>query len=99
MEMTFVGTTSHDTGCPTLWVTDRGTVVIQGTTVTDPEALAAMRARGNGLPDYESAVEVPAELLPFVDVTALQTVPFGNDDRPPFLVHPEAASKIAALGQ
>jgi hypothetical protein len=64
MEMAFVGTTSNDTSCPTVWITDRGTLVVQGTTVVDPEALATLQSRGNGMPSYESAVEIPAELLP-----------------------------------
>jgi hypothetical protein len=38
--------------------TDRGTYVVQGSIVTDPEALATME-----LPAHETAVEVPASLL------------------------------------
>jgi hypothetical protein len=38
--------------------TDRGTYVVQGSIVTDPEALAAV-----DLPADETLVEVPAELL------------------------------------
>jgi hypothetical protein len=44
--------------CPAVYVTDRGTVVVQGSIVTDPEALATME-----LPAHETAVEVPAELF------------------------------------
>jgi hypothetical protein len=44
--------------CPAVYVTDRGTFVVQGSVVTDPDALAAMK-----LPAHETAVEVPAELL------------------------------------
>jgi hypothetical protein len=47
-----------DGTCPTLFETDRGTYVVQGAIVTDPDALAAMK-----LPAYETAVEVPVELL------------------------------------
>ena len=47
-----------DGTCPTLFLTDRGTYVVQGSIVTDPEALATMK-----LPAHETAVEVPAELL------------------------------------
>jgi len=43
---------------PAVHRTDRGTVVIQGWAVTDPEALRAL-----SLPAGELAVEVPAELL------------------------------------
>lgn len=41
-----------------MYETDRGTVVVQGAIVTDPDALAAMK-----LPEHETAVEVPASLL------------------------------------
>lgn len=95
MTMRFVGTSSGQNGCPTLWVTDRGTLVVQGTTVTDPEALDAMRSRGNGLPGYESAVEIPAELMPFVDIEALQRIAFANEDRPQFVVDQDAVAKIS----
>jgi hypothetical protein len=44
--------------CPTVYATDRGTYVVQGSIVTDSEALTAMN-----LPEHETAVEVPAELL------------------------------------
>jgi hypothetical protein len=44
--------------CPTVYATDRGTYVVQGAIVTDPDALAAM-----SLPEHEAAVEVPASLL------------------------------------
>jgi len=44
--------------CPAVYATDRGTVVVQGAIVTDPEALAAL-----SLPEHETVVEVPASLL------------------------------------
>ncbi|PRX99121.1 hypothetical protein [Allonocardiopsis opalescens] len=44
--------------CPTMWRTDRGTYVVQGYIVTDPEELATLN-----LPPGETAVEVPARLL------------------------------------
>jgi hypothetical protein len=44
--------------CPAVHRTDRGTVVIQGWAVTDPEALREL-----SLPAGELAVEVPAELV------------------------------------
>ena len=44
--------------CPAVYATDRGTVVVQGSIVTDAEALATM-----DLPAHETVVEVPAELL------------------------------------
>jgi hypothetical protein len=44
--------------CPAVYATDRGTFVVQGSVVTDPDALAVM-----DLPAHETAVEIPAELL------------------------------------
>jgi hypothetical protein len=43
--------------CPTIYATDRGTVVVQGYT------LAPAEAGQIGLPAGESAVEIPASLL------------------------------------
>ena len=43
--------------CPTVFATDRGTLVVQGYVLT-PENLAQMT-----LPDGESAVEIPVSLL------------------------------------
>lgn len=97
MTLHFVGTSSGQDGCPSVYVTDRGTLVIQGTTVTDTEAIAALRARGNGLPAHESAVEVPAALLPFLDVDALRKLPFADSERPEFAVNPEAVAQLAAV--
>lgn len=47
-----------DGTCPAIYATDRGTVVVQGSRVTDPDALATMN-----LPAHETAVEVPVSLL------------------------------------
>jgi hypothetical protein len=47
-----------DGTCPTVYATDRGTLVVQGTTVIDPEVLASVQ-----LPAHETLVEVPADLL------------------------------------
>jgi hypothetical protein len=44
--------------CPAVYATDKGSLIVQGTIVTDPEALAAMN-----LPEHETAVEVPTSLL------------------------------------
>jgi hypothetical protein len=44
--------------CPAVYATDRGTYVVQGAIVTDPDALSAV-----SLPDHETLVEVPAELF------------------------------------
>ncbi|MEV0612982.1 hypothetical protein AB0I81_06625 [Nonomuraea sp. NPDC050404] len=59
MRMRFLGSTSEAGACPTLYETDRGTIVVQGLQVTDAEALADLR----DVLDGEAAVEVPRELL------------------------------------
>ncbi|WP_243658653.1 hypothetical protein [Tamaricihabitans halophyticus] len=52
-----------DGGCRTLWATDKGTYLVLGTVVTDAHVLAEVRKRsGNGIPDYETVIEVPREL-------------------------------------
>lgn len=63
MKITHIRDTSptRDT-CPTVYHTDRGTYLIQGYVVTDAESLTAMN-----IPDGETVVEVPAELLPEID--------------------------------
>jgi hypothetical protein len=64
MELTFVAKdpNSEPHGSPTLYRTDRGSWVVQGWIVTDPEALAAM-----AVPDGETCVEIPDRLVPFFD--------------------------------
>ncbi|MBN6051999.1 hypothetical protein JYK22_08650 [Nonomuraea sp. RK-328] len=59
MRMRFLGSTSEAGACPTLYETDRGTIVVQGLRLTDPEARADLRA----VLDGEDAVEVPRELI------------------------------------
>jgi hypothetical protein len=59
MRLRLLGSTSEAGACPTLYETDRGTIVVQGLQLTDPEALADLRE----VLDGESAVEVPRELL------------------------------------
>lgn len=44
--------------CPTAYLTDRGTAVVQGYVVHDADALAQL-----GLPKGETVVEVPVGLL------------------------------------
>lgn len=63
MQLTYLGTTSQGGHCPTAFKTDRGTYVVQGYKITDPAALAELRRRG--LPDHETAVEIPAGLIDF----------------------------------
>jgi hypothetical protein len=57
MRLTQVGGCDDGT-CPTVYATDHGTLVVQGSIVTDAEALASV-----SLPAHETLVEVPAELL------------------------------------
>ncbi|MGN9842371.1 hypothetical protein ACTMTI_30035 [Nonomuraea sp. H19] len=59
MRMRFLGSTSEAGACPTLYETDRGTIVVQGLELTDAEALADLR----DVLDGETAVEVPRELI------------------------------------
>jgi hypothetical protein len=59
MRLQFVRSTSPTQNtCPTLFVTDRGTVIVQGYIVTDSEALGQMT-----IPEGETCVEVPMALL------------------------------------
>jgi len=45
---------------PTLYKTDRGSWVVQGWVVNDPEALAALN-----VPDGETVVEIPDRMIQF----------------------------------
>jgi hypothetical protein len=62
MRLTFVAKDpeSYPEGSPTLYRTDRGSWVVQGWVVADPDALAAM-----DIPDGEGCVEIPDRLVPF----------------------------------
>jgi hypothetical protein len=51
---------SHPTNSPTLYKTDRGSWVVQGWVVDDPDALATLN-----LPDGETAVEIPDRMIQF----------------------------------
>ncbi|MFI7420600.1 hypothetical protein [Nonomuraea sp. NPDC049684] len=73
MRMRFLGSTSEAGACPTLYETDRGTIVVQGLHVTDPEALADLR----DVLDGEAAVEVPRELLTEIARRVLTDGPAG----------------------
>jgi hypothetical protein len=61
MRLTYLGKTrgSNEGQCPALYKTDRGTAVVQGKQITDPEALADLR----DLAPDEIAVEVPWDVL------------------------------------
>lgn len=60
MKLTFIRKTmlSGESNCPSLYRTDRGTFVVQGWRVDDPEALAQL-----DIPAHETVVEVPADVL------------------------------------
>jgi hypothetical protein len=60
MQLTFLGGESGQDGSPRLHATDRGTFVVQGYKVEGAETLAQLR-----IPDHESVVEIPAELVKF----------------------------------
>jgi hypothetical protein len=47
--------------CPTVYATDRETLIVQGYKILDAEERAAL-----GLPPGEDAVEIPRSLLPEV---------------------------------
>lgn len=59
MRLRFIGSSSPDGDCPTLYETDNGDIVVQGQQLTDPEALEQLRNVLGG----EAAVVVPRELL------------------------------------
>jgi len=61
MRLRFLGQDTQDRGCPALYATDRDTYVVQGWTVTDPEALGDLRDVLEG----ESFVEIPRKVLDF----------------------------------
>ena len=62
MRLTLVGVDpdSNPTGSPSLYRTDRGSWLVQGWVVTDPEALAQMN-----IPEGETAVEIPDRIIHF----------------------------------
>jgi hypothetical protein len=61
----FLGTTSDTGNCPTAYETETE-YLIQGSIVTDPEVLAKIAERGNGIPDYETVVAIPKALAKFL---------------------------------
>lgn len=59
MTLRFLGRETGGGGCPTLYETDHGTLVIQGWKVTDPAVLAAL----DEVPGHETVIEVPKRLM------------------------------------
>jgi hypothetical protein len=77
VKITFLGKVSTPNDSPTLYETDKGTLLVQGYIVTDPEALANMR-----VPDGETVVEVPKQLMEYLPpdvLKRLSTLPEGTD--------------------
>jgi hypothetical protein len=66
MRLRHLGTESNVTGCPALYATDRGTYVVQGWKVTDPEAIAGLI----DVRENETYVEIPKALLRHAEDTA-----------------------------
>jgi hypothetical protein len=63
IRLTFIGKdpNSNPTGSPTVYRSDRGSWVVQGWVVTDPEVLAQM-----DIPEGETCVEIPDRMLQFL---------------------------------
>ncbi|NNJ61044.1 MAG: hypothetical protein HKP61_08855 [Dactylosporangium sp.] len=61
MRLRFLGADSEQGTCPAAYATDRGTFVVQGKLILDPEALADCVNRGSD----EAIVEIPKELVRF----------------------------------
>ncbi|MBD0746427.1 hypothetical protein [Streptomyces sp. CBMA152] len=60
MTLRFIGTTSDDGDCPTLYeIVETGDILVQGELETDPEHLAQLR----DVKPTEGFVRVPRELL------------------------------------
>jgi hypothetical protein len=62
MRLTLIGSDpeSNPTGSPMVYRTDRGSWVVQGWVVTDPEALEQM-----AIPEGEACVEIPDRMIAF----------------------------------
>ncbi|MFI5803010.1 DUF6879 family protein [Streptomyces sp. NPDC051561] len=77
MPLRFIGTTSDDGDCPTLYeVEETGDILVQGDRVTDPEHLAKLR----DVKESETFVLVPRELLTRFSPSAPagEVVPFAS---------------------
>jgi hypothetical protein len=61
MRLQFLGSNSEQGTCPAVYETDRGTIVVQGTLVTDPAALGD----AVNLASDETLVEIPRDLVPY----------------------------------
>jgi hypothetical protein len=61
MELRFLGKVTESGNSPTLYAADQDSYVIQGWVVDDPETLSQL-----ALPDGETAVIVPRELMKYL---------------------------------
>jgi hypothetical protein len=61
MRLRFIGTSSEQGTCPTVYETDQGTYAVQGRLITDSAALADCTNRASD----EVVVEIPRELVRF----------------------------------
>ncbi len=61
MRLTFLGGDSGPDGSPRVYATDRGTFLVQGWRVEDAATLGLLN-----LPDHETCVEIPSELLKYL---------------------------------
>lgn len=59
MKLTFRAGTCPDGPCETIYDTDDGQVAVQGTVLTDADALAHL----TGMPDHEAVVLISRELI------------------------------------
>ena len=59
MKLTRLSAGCYDGTCPTIYQSDRGTIVVQGWVVNDSDVTP---------PDGEALVEIPAELLKQINV-------------------------------
>ncbi|MEU2548393.1 hypothetical protein ABZ618_23625 [Streptomyces roseolus] len=54
MKVTMLAKSCDERDCPTIYKTDRGTILVQGETPTD---------HGLSIPAHETLVEIPVELI------------------------------------
>jgi hypothetical protein len=67
MRLRFLGKETRDGDSPTLYATDRGTYIVQGWMVTDPDILAKLDP-----PEDETCVEIYARLLTHLSTGGLR---------------------------
>jgi len=61
MRLRFLGTSSEQGTCPAVYETDRGTLAVQGTLISDPDALGDCVNLGAD----EVVIEIPKALVPY----------------------------------